>query len=57
MDALWIIGLVGAICALIWVADRLEQNPLDEAIKEAQEWDKRQKKLDQILTRNEKQDW
>lgn len=42
---------VGGLVAVIWGLLRWENNPLDEGIRQAQEWDSKQKKMQQALER------
>lgn len=51
MDTLVIIGSLMGIIGVIVAVLRYEANPLDEAIKEAQEWDSKQKRIKQALER------
>ena len=51
MDQLVILGALAGIVGVIWAVLRYEANPLDEAIKEAQEWDSKQKRIKQALER------
>lgn len=51
MDQLVIVGSLLGIVGVIWGVLRYEANPLDEAIKEAQEWDSKQKRIKQALER------
>jgi hypothetical protein len=51
MDLIWILGGLAGISALFWAIVRLEHNHLDEAIKEAQQWDSKQKRMKQALER------
>ena len=45
-----IVALVGILALLVGIV-RYEVSPLDEAIKQAQEWDSSQKKMKQALER------
>ncbi len=51
MDQIVIIGALAGILGVIVAVLRYEANPLDEAIKEAQEWDSKQKRIKQALER------
>ncbi len=51
MDQLVILGALLGIAGVIWGVLRYEANPLDEAIKDAQEWDSKQKRIKQALER------
>jgi len=42
-----LVGLVGVIVAVL----RYEASPIDEAIREAQQWDSKQKRIKQALER------
>jgi hypothetical protein len=51
MDQIVIIGALAGILGVIVAVLRYEASPLDEAIKEAQEWDSKQKRMKQALER------
>ena len=51
MDTLVIIGSLIGILGVIVAVLRYDSSPLDEAIKEAQEWDSKQKRIKQALER------
>jgi hypothetical protein len=46
-----IIGALAGILGVILAVLRYDASPLDEAIKQAQEWDSSQKKMQQALER------
>jgi hypothetical protein len=51
MDQIIIIGALAGILGVILAVLRYDASPLDEAIKQAQEWDSSQKKMQQALER------
>ena len=51
MQTLVIIGCLLGILGVIVAVLRYEVSPLDEAIKEAQNWDSKQKRMKQALER------
>jgi len=51
VDQIALIGVLVGILALLVGIVRYEVSPLDEAIKQAQEWDSSQKKMKQALER------
>ena len=51
MDQLVIIGSLLGIVGVIVAVLRYDASPLDEAIKEAQQWDSKQKRIQQALER------
>ena len=51
MDTLVIIGSLMGILGVIVAVLRYDSSPLDEAIKEAQQWDCKQKRIKQALER------
>lgn len=51
MDQIVIIGALAGILGVIVAVLRYEASPLDEAIKEAQQWDSKQKRMKQALER------
>ena len=51
MDQIVIIGALAGILGVIVAVLRYESSPLDEAIKEAQQWDSKQKRMKQALER------
>jgi hypothetical protein len=44
-----IFGAVIAICGLLWAILELQNDPLEQAIEEANAWDSQQKRLRQVL--------
>ncbi len=51
MDTVVIIGSLMGILGVIVAVLRYDSSPLDEAIKEAQQWDSKQKRIKQALER------
>ena len=51
MDQIVIIGALAGILGVIVAILRYDSSPLDEAIKEAQQWDSKQKRMKQALER------
>lgn len=51
MDSIAIIGAGIGVLAVFWAILKWEANPLDEAIRQAQEWDSGQKKMAKALER------
>jgi H+/gluconate symporter-like permease len=51
MDQIVIIGALAGILGVIVAVLRYDSSPLDEAIKEAQQWDSKQKRMAQALER------
>jgi hypothetical protein len=46
----WVIGLgIMVVLGIVWASLRLSDDPLELAIKEAQAWDRQQKKLRKVL--------
>jgi hypothetical protein len=51
MDQIVIIGALAGILGVIVAVLRYDTSPLNEAIRQAQEWDSSQKKMQQALER------
>lgn len=51
MDLVVFIGAIFAIGGLVWAILAFTQDELDKAIKDAQEWDSKQKRIQQALER------
>lgn len=51
MDQIVIIGALAGILGVIVAVLRYDASPMDEAIRQAQEWDSKQKKIQQALER------
>lgn len=51
MDLVLFIGALIGLGAVIWGILAYEENALDEGIRQAQEWDSKQKKMQQALER------
>lgn len=51
MDHIVIIGSLLGILGVIVAVLRYEASPMDEAIREAQQWDSKQKRIKQALER------
>jgi hypothetical protein len=51
MDLIGIFGVGIGLLALFWGILKWEANPLDEAIRQAQEWDSGQRKMAKALER------
>lgn len=51
MDQIVIIGSLLGILGVIVAVLRYEASPMDEAIREAQQWDSKQKRIKQALER------
>lgn len=51
MDQIVIIGSLLGILGVIVAVLRYDASPLDEAIRDAQEWDSKQKRIKQALER------
>lgn len=51
VDSIAIIGAGIGVLAVFWAILKWEANPLDEAIRQAQEWDSGQRKMAKALER------
>ena len=51
MDLLLFAGVIACVGAFVWAILAFTQDELDKAIKEAQNWDSKQKRIKQALER------
>ena len=51
MDLLLFAGVIACVGALVWAILAFTQDELDKAIKDAQNWDSKQKRIKQALER------